>query len=405
MSTLPDDPSTYCFIDTETRALPGLPDPRWGDVTTTSVDRYAKSSKVIMLQYAIGEGPVKVWALQDFTKALSWRDLPPDLADFMARMYRGEAWMVAHNSRFDRLVMNGGMVRSRKAAQIPIRSMLDAAVQTAAANLPRALDRAHKAVGGAGKLPDGKKLIQQFCRADGDTPESHPEDWATFCDYGVQDIEAMRDVFLQTRPLTIWEWEDFWAAEAVNDRGLPMDTEFLTAAAQLADELQLSANDRVKEYTHGACRTVNQHVALAQWVFEELSGIPEVEGIMTRKYAEEEGEMVPSKISLDRERVQLLIPLLERIDRDEGLTDAEYDVLQLLEVREFGASATPKKFRKAEGMLDGRGRLGGQYVFNGAQQSGRYSSRGLQVHNLTRSALKNEADAIEAIMDLYEEEK
>jgi hypothetical protein len=51
-------------------------------------------------------------------------------------------------------------------------------------------------------------------------------------------------------------------------------------------------------------------------------------------------------------------------------------------------------------MLTPDDRLPGQYVFNGAQQTGRFSSRGVQVHNLTRKALKNEAAAIEAISSI-----
>ena len=88
------------------------------------------------------------------------------------------------------------------------------------------------------------------------------------------------------------------------------------------------------------------------------------------------------------------------------MTDEEFDVLQLPETRLFGASATPKKFAKTLPMLTDEDRLCGQYVFNGAQQTGRFS-RGVQVHNLTRAfvgmedrAPEREAEAIEFINDL-----
>ena len=83
------------------------------------------------------------------------------------------------------------------------------------------------------------------------------------------------------------------------------------------------------------------------------------------------------------------------------LTDEEFDILQLLEVRLYGASATPKKFGKMLPMLDKSDRLCGQYTFNGAQQTGRFSSRGVQVHNLTRAHLGDlEEPAIEFILEL-----
>ena len=61
------------------------------------------------------------------------------------------------------------------------------------------------------------------------------------------------------------------------------------------------------------------------------------------------------------------------------------------------AHATPAKFgRMLQQHLDGV--LFGQYVFNGASQTGRASSKGIQVHNLARSVLAREADAIDTIV-------
>ena len=60
-------------------------------------------------------------------------------------------------------------------------------------------------------------------------------------------------------------------------------------------------------------------------------------------------------------------------------------------------SSSPAKFDKMLLQHD-NGALFGSYVFNGAQQTGRYSSKGVQIHNLTRSTLgKHEAEAIELI--------
>lgn len=403
MSHLTDDPYDYCFFDTETRALGGLRDPRWGDVTRSGAGRYSASSKVIMFQYAIGPTePVKIWALEDFDSHLRWLDAPRDLLDFMSRALRGEAWFVAWNSAFDRQVSNRGMTKPTRRDPMPVRTVLDAMAQAVASNLPAGLGRAHKAIGGDGKLPDGRKLIAMFSPADGCTPQSHPEDWATFCDYGIQDVAALRDVFLNTRPLFDWEWEQFWASEMINDRGLPIDRGYVERAAYLADLYGEAVNDRVKLFTHDDCWSVNQHVALARWVYDKLSvDHPEAGTILTKRYSEdEEGDLVPDKVSLERARVEKLMAYLERVDAEQGLTDEEYDVLQLLEVREFGASATPKKFAKMLPMLTDKDRLPGQYVFNGAQQTGRFSSRGVQMHNLTRKALPNEAEAIDAILDI-----
>lgn len=420
MKPLSTDPNDFCFFDTETRSLEGLEDPRWGDITKTSASRYARSSKVIMFQYAIGSGPIKVWELTDFDKTLRWADAPADLLAIMARALRGEAWFVAWNSAFDRHVCNRGMVATSSRAMLPVRIVIDAMAQAAAANLPGKLDLAHKAVGGKGKLPDGKHLIDIFCVAGGGTPQTHPKEWETFCAYGEQDIAALRDVFLKTRPLWDWEWEQFWTSEVINDRGLPIDRPYVERAARLAEEYMASVDERIqaltgysetvgsrineatgrpnKVVTTTGIRTVNQHAALAEWVANTLDGHREAQAILARTYKEDEGIEVVDKISLDRKRVEQLIPYLERVDKETGLTDEEFAVLQVLEVKEYGASATPKKFAKMLPMLTAESRLPGQYVFNGARQTGRFSSRGVQVHNLTRKALKREAEAIEAIL-------
>ena len=95
----------------------------------------------------------------------------------------------------------------------------------------------------------------------------------------------------------------------------------------------------------------------------------------------------------------------ETLDAREGLTDEEFELLEIAEARATGASATPAKFQKIVDQHDD-GRLKGQYVFNGAQQTGRYSSRGVQVHNLIRASLSNkeqpdrEIDAIDLINEL-----
>lgn len=410
MAPLSANSDDFLFFDTETRALPGLTDPRWGDVTMSGAARYGKSCKVNVFRYAIGEdGPIRRWDLDDFDDVLRWKDAPEDLRDHLERAYRGEAWFVAWNSFFDRHVCNGGMVRLSKKPVLPVRCVLDAMAQAVASNLPAKLEGASRAIGRSGKVDEGKSLIQLFAPANGGTPQTHPEEWERYKVYADVDVEELRAVFFATRPLWRWEWEQFWTSETINDRGLPIDSHFATRAAALADVYMDRVNELVTEYTHEACWSVNQHVALANWVADAVEHLPEAADILVKKYEEdEEGDgLVAASLSLSRDRVEKLIAYLERIDEEQGLTDEEFDVLQLLETRLYGASATPKKFAKMLPMLDDRDRLCGQYVFNGAQQTGRYSSRGVQVHNLTRAFVgmedrkpEMEEAAIEFISDL-----
>ena len=73
-------------------------------------------------------------------------------------------------------------------------------IQAGVSNLPTDLESASRALGGAGKQEDGKKLIRLFC-IEGAAPREHPEEWQRFLAYARQDVEAMRDVYRRTRPL------------------------------------------------------------------------------------------------------------------------------------------------------------------------------------------------------------
>lgn len=410
MEPLSSSPNDFLFFDTETRALPGLANPDHGDVTICGAVRYSTSCMVTILTYCIGEdGPVKTWKTDDFNNPLKWRDAPPDLLAHMARMLKGEAWFVAWNSFFDRHVSNKGIFRDIIKDYLPLRGVLDAMAQATASNLPGKLEGASRAIGRGGKVDGGKALIALFAPANGGTPQSHPKEWAEFVGYAEKDTDELRHVFLSTRPLWRWEWEQFWTSEAINDRGLPIDRPFVTRAAALADVYVERVNELVHKHTRGACWSVNQHVALANWVFDEVEHLPGAADILVKKYVEdEEGDgLIAGSVSLSRDRVEKLIVFLERVDEEKGLTDHEFDVLLLLETRLYGASATPKKFAKMLPMLDDRERLCGQYTFNGAQQTGRFSSRGVQVHNLTRAFLgmedrkpELEVEAIEFINEL-----
>ncbi len=378
--------ANLCFIDTETRSPLS--------VTDVGAGRYSRFCDVIVVTYALDDGPVKVWAVEDFNTRLSWHSAPAEL-----RKHKGK--FVAFNSAFDRQVINRGI----SDVQFLVERFYDAAVQGAAANLPRTLDNAAKACGHVGKNEDGKALIKMFCdTARAETPQSHPVEWAAFLDYAKVDIDALRAVWNGTLPLPEWQWEEFWAAEKINDRGLPIDRVFAEQAARVAELYAERTNERVSEITGGELYSVKQYQAQPIWCWDKLRHLPSVRDIMVKRYDEdaEGGELTPTQFGLDRNRIIRMLAELARIDEAEGLTDEEFSVMQLLEEREFGASATPGKYAKAIEMSyaeDGWDYLPGQYVFNGAQQTGRYSSRGVQVHNLARQTVKTEDEAIAEITD------
>jgi len=274
--------------------------------------------------------------------------------------------------------------------------IIDTRAQATASGLPAALDAAARYVG-ASELKDkrGKALIDLFCAPGAiGTPQSHPDEWDEFIAYANQDIAAMRDLFNRTRQLPLAEWREYWAAENINDDGVSIDMPLVKAAANMAAIDQKHISRELTELTDKVVTTVNQVQRIVAWLDDALPA--EGRDMLVKRYEEVDEEGVftrPKKLSLTRDRVLRLIAYLQT---QETLTNRLAVALRVLQIRLFGGSKTPAKFAKMlEQQVDGI--IRNQYVFNGASQTGRFSARGVQVHNLMRDALPNEIDAIDAL--------
>lgn len=398
LEPLSTDPNDFCFIDVETRSFE--------NVTVHGAYRHNAHGRVTVVAYAIGDGPVKDWVLEDWTpgRKLDWADAPDELLDALQEIEEGRKWFVAWNAGFEYNAFTRGMTGLE---DFRVEWMIDSMVQAMRSHLPADLAGAAKAIGLTQKQTSGKALIKLFADEAGPaTPQSHPEEWAQFRSYARDDVAAMRDVFFATMPLTRREWTEYWAVERINHRGVPVDVTFVKRASELSAKLTETSNADILRLTGGKVRTVNQSAALLDWIRYSLQALPEVDRILTREVdlvEDEEGaqQAVP-KLSLGRSHVEELIAYLERLDEEQGLTDEEFDVLQVLEVRLYGASATPKKYKKIEALVEADGFVRGGYVFSGAAATGRMAGRGPQWQNLTRAkigSLKDEADAIELIAE------
>src|SRR5262249_60276382 len=91
-------------------------------------------------------------------------------------------------------------------------------------------------------------------------------------------------------------------------------------------------------------------------------------------------------LSLERDRVARVLAMLDAKRANGGLDPDEMKAHEAAALRLYGAGASPKKFARLEAQqVDGV--LRGQYRFAGAGQTGRLTSRGAQIQNLTRDVL------------------
>jgi len=378
-------PDEIGWIDFEARGKRSIKDGTYA---------YATNADAIILAYAIGDGPASnIINSRRPGDALDLADLPLDFLRHHAKVVNGTAVWAAWNCSFDRAIWN---YATAWFPELEPHMIIDVMAQAVASGLPPDLKMAAITTGAAEKKEAGDRLIKLFCLPDSTaTPQSHPEDWKMFLVYAAADIEAMRGVFKRTRQLSYAEWQECWAMERINARGVGVDLSMVAHASSLATEDKSRSAAEIQRLTAGRVKTVDEVAKITAWLLEILP--PGGREILLKREEEtdENGEIVkPPKFALRRAQVQRLLAFIQTLDRNNpDYLKAE----RVLTIRLWGGSKTPAKFAKIEAQhVDGL--LYGQYVFNGAAQTGRASSKGVQIHNLARDTLPDEPGAIDALL-------
>jgi len=400
---------SFCFFDWETRSAL--------DLTVTGTLKYVldPSTQPLLLSWAVDDEPVKLWC-PDISRHLNvdvWAYVynrmfahGPAPHDIRAHLEQPDGYVVAHNAAFDRNVWQQIATPDYGFPHLPLERVLDNQAQAQASNLPGGLDFAGRALGLGTKTIGGKAIMKRFADAAQPLPGA-PADiaalmakgysrekavqtaidaWALYLDYSVQDTELMRDVWKCTRPLDAQEWAEYWVSEKINDRGMLADLDVCAGAATYHVEEAAYVVERVKEITGGAIAGPSFTAQINQWVYDRLPD--DLAELMVKK-RDDEGYV--TNLTGDK---TIMTRLLEEFQTSD--TPPADEVIDLIEVLQFGRSSSALKFQKIlDQSVDGR--LTGSYVFNGAGQTGRYSSRGTQIHNLPRDYLKNELDVLDLV--------
>ena len=345
------------------------------------------STRAIVLAYAIGNAPALTWHADG--AILDWDNAPNDLRAALERSAKLAAW----NASFDAAVWNYATLGFPFLA--PER-VIDPMVQAGVSNLPTDLESASRYLGGAGKQKDGKALIRLFC-IEGANPLEYPAEWERFLAYARRDIEEMREVYRRTRPLPHEEWQQYWAFEHINRRGVTLDMPYVRRAAALTAEDAVAIGRRLNKLTGGAVTRVTQAKGIASWLHDNLADatMREILTVGVPTDDDDDDDVVeadPQELSLERDRVARVLAMLDAKCANGGLSPDEARAHEAATLRLYGAGASPKKFARLEAQqVDGV--LRGQYRFAGAGQTGRLTSRGAQIQNLTRDVLGDDGAA------------
>jgi DNA polymerase len=191
---------------------------------------------------------------------------------------------------------------------------------------------------------------------------SHSAEWEEFVEYNKQDIKAEVEMarrlkIVEVFPLPERERQVWIFDQTVNDRGLPVDLDFVKKAYALASRAKKEAIQRQNELT--GLENSNSSPQMQAWVHTQ--GYP----------AGPDG-----KVTLNKNHVTAILNY-ER----ERLTPL---CVKVLEARKAAASTTYKKLAAILRQICPDGRLRNQFLYMGSARCGRWAGNGFQVHNLAR---------------------
>ena len=217
------------------------------------------------------------------------------------------------------------------------------------------------------KLKEGKDLIRYFCvpckatKANGgrtrNLPEHDREKWERFRSYNQRDVEAEMSIQEKLRnfPVPDFVWEEFWLDQEINDRGILLDMDFAENAILLDGISKDKLSDSMKEIT--GLENPNSVAQMKQWLSSR--------GVETETL----GKKDAARMIADR-------------DMDEEVAEALKLRLQL-------AKSSVKKYQAMRNAVCRDGRARGMFQFYGANRSGRWAGRIIQLQNLPQNHMED----------------
>ena len=219
------------------------------------------------------------------------------------------------------------------------------------------------------KLSEGKDLIKYFCQPCAPTksngqrtrnlPKHSPDKWLAFKRYNIRDVET--EMSIQARlskyPVPNSVWEEYHLDQEINDRGVGLDMELVRQAIQMDGRSRSELTQAMKELT--SLDNPNSVQQMKQWLADN--------GVETD--------------TLGKKAVAEL------------LKTAPPQLQKVLTLRQQLAKSSVKKYQAMETAVCADGRARGMFQFYGANRTGRWAGRIIQMQNLPQNHLDDLSEA------------
>ncbi|WP_020480647.1 DNA polymerase [Streptococcus agalactiae] len=336
------------------------------DLRKSGVYRYAEddSFEILLLAVSVDNGPVRVY---DLTK----KKLPDQI---LQALVDDAIIKWAFNASFERICLSNWLKKHHPTllseSFLSPNSWRCSMVWSAYLGLPLSLE----GVGTVLKLKDqklkeGGDLIRYFCLPckptkvnDGRTrnyPNHAPDKWLAFIDYNKRDVEvelAIKEK-LRNHPVPDFVWEEYHQDQVINDRGIGIDVDFVKVAIAIDEESKAKIQKELKELTR--LENPNSVLQMIGWLREH--------GVTTD--------------SLDKKAVKELLKVVDE------------KTAKVLKLRQQATKSSVSKYQAMMNCICKDGRARGMFQFYGANRTGRWAGRLVQLQNLPQNHLPDLEEA------------
>lgn len=324
------------------------------DLLKNGVYKYAKSEdfEILLFAYSIDGGEVEVIDLAQ------GESIPSKILNAL-KDDSIEKW--AFNANFERVCLSRYLGEWLKPD-----SWYCTMVWSAYLALPLSLEKVGNVLNlDKQKLSEGKNLIKFFsmpCKPtkanDGRTrnlPKHDPEKWKMFKLYNKRDVEVEISIHekLSNFPVPSTEWNHYHLDQLINDTGIEIDSILVEKSVSFEQVLRVENMDRAIELT--GLENPNSPLQLKEWLNNQ----------------------------------GLEIESLAKKDVEAALAVSTGNVKEVLELRQELSKSSVKKYTAMDNVKGVDNRARGLIQFYGANRTGRYSGRLIQIQNLRRNNLQD----------------
>lgn len=324
------------------------------DLGKSGVYKYAESEDFEILLFAYSLNDEKVQVIDLASGEIIPKEILSALSDKSI-----EKW--AFNANFERVCLSRFLGK-----RLNPKGWYCTMIWSAYLGLPLSLEKVGEVLKlDKQKMNEGKALIRYFsipCKPTKtnsmrtrNLPHHDLEKWSTFKEYNQRDVETEMAIKkkISAFPILKSEWENYWVDQNINDRGILIDEVLVDSAIKFDEILRDENMDRAIELT--GLENPNSPLQLREWL---------------------------NKKGLE-------IDSLAKKDVESALKNAEGDIKEVLELRQELSKSSVRKYDAMKNVKGKDNRARGLIQFYGANRTGRYSGRLIQVQNLRRNNLKD----------------